>query len=477
MTLDAAVLQRVYAQIDADLDQHIERLRELVRQPSISGEDYGIRECAELVARFLREAGCDLVEIFPTAGHPVVYGELNTGAPRTLLIYMMYDVQPVAGEHWRVEPFAGDLVREGSFPQVLMARGATNSKGPLAAFINAVESIQAVGTCPVNLIFLAEGEEELGSPSLPGFIRQNQERLARADAMYFPMPRQEIDGRALLWPGTKGMLYFTLEVSGKSMGRGPQEFDIHSSQKAIVDNPAWRLVQALSTMASADGNTPTIDGALDRVRCPNASEKRVFDAVAGRIDVDAFRRVWRVPRFIDTASERELLRRYFFDATLNIDGISTGYTGAGTKTVLPHKATAKLDMRLVPEQDPHEVAACIRAHLDRRGFHDVQLTVDSANPHSQADPESAIVQAAARAARAFGVEPEVWPRNVGFFPAYLFSGHPLHLDYCVGGLGHGARAHGPDEYFVLKGDGFVKGLDEIEKCHALTLFEFAKPSP
>ncbi len=473
--LDVAAAQRaVFARIDERLEADIGRVQEFVRQPSISAEDLGIRECAALLREYFTAIGCDPAEIVETGGHPVVYGERWVGAPRTLLIYLMYDTQPVSGETWRVPPLEGRIVEQPPFGRCLVARGAKNSKGPLRAFLNAVEAIEeATGSLPVNLLIVAEGEEELGSPNLPGFVERYAERLARADAMLHPYALQEPDGRVLIWPGTKGLLYVEVEASGERWGRGPRAYDIHASQKAIVDNPAWRLVSALASLVSADGNTVTLDGFHDTVRPPTAAEEAAVATLAETFSIEPFRQLWQVDRFLDEETTLGLLRRYFFTPTLNLDGIWGGYTGPGSKTVLPHKATAKLDMRLVPNQGKDEILAKLRGHLDERGYADLNVRLLGGGEWSQTAPDAPIVRAAVAGLRDLGVEPEVWPRNVGFFPGYVFNRPPLDLPFCAAGLGHGGRAHSPDEYFVLEGNEEVHGLAGCEKSYAAMLFQYA----
>lgn len=467
-------LTRIDEVIERNLDKHIERLRALVRQPSISADGSGITECAELVARYFSELSCDPVKIYPTSRHPVVYGERWVGAPKTLLIYYMYDVMPVKDDPWTVDPFAGVIKSEAPYPKVLMARGATNSKGPMGAFLNAVEAIQEAGEpLPVNLIFVAEGEEELGSQSLVGFVKEHTDMLSRADAVFMPMGKQEADGTTLIWPGTKGIVYLTLECDGKTLDRGPRDFNIHSSLKAIVDNPAWVMVQALASMTTLDGNQATIKGFYDDVRPPTAKEQQLFESVVDEISLDAFRQSLHVENFLGGESKRELMHRFFFQPTLNIDGINSGFTGEGSKTILPYTARAKIDMRIVPNMNPQEIVAKIRKHLDEHGFAGIHMHVDNLNPPYQTDPDSEIIQAVVRAMRPFGVNAKVWPRNMGFIPFHIFGGPPLNLDFCVAGLGHGERAHGPDEFFVIEGNGHVKGLREIEQSYVRVLYEFA----
>jgi acetylornithine deacetylase/succinyl-diaminopimelate desuccinylase-like protein len=463
----------IFGYIDGQVDDHIANLQALVRQPSISQEDLGVRECASMLKASLDSLGCEETAVVETDGHPVVYGELRTDAPATLLIYLMYDVQPVDPDKWSVPPFEGAIVTLEPFGQVLMARGAKNSKGPLQAFLNAVESILAVrGKLPVNLLFVMEGEEEQGSVHLHQFIAKYSSRLREADAVLFPYAMQEADGRAMIWPGTKGLLYIEAESSGARWGRGPTEYDIHASQKAIVDSPVWRLIHALSTLTAEDGNKILVDGFYDDVRAPQPSELEAVENLAQTFTLEPFRDLWKVDVFREHQDLRELLHQYFFSPTLNIDGIWGGYTGPGSMTVLPHRTTAKLDARLVPNQSPDKILQKIRNHLDHRGYQDIGLRVLSRGEWSQTPPDADIVKAVVRGLREHGVEPEVWPRNVGFFPAYLFTREPLRSDFCVGGLGHGGRAHSPDEYLVLEGNDKVRGLAGMEKSFVSILYQY-----
>lgn len=478
MTVSAAILQRVFARIDERLEEDIERIQAFVRQPSISAENRGIRECAELLRSYLTALGCDPAEVVETRGHPVVYGERWVGAAKTLLIYLMYDTQPVTGEAWSVPPLEARIVEQPPFGRCLIARGAKNSKGPLRAFLNSLEAIQEVtGTLPVNLVIVADGEEELGSPNLPQFIDRYVPSLSRADATLHPYAMQEPDGRVLIWPGTKGLLYVEIEASGERWGRGPRVYDIHASQKAIVDSPAWRLIAALSTLVTEDGNSVAIDGFYDNVRPPTAAEEAAVATLAQTFDITPFKQLWRVDAFLDEETKIGLLRRYFFTPTLNIDGIWGGYIGPGSKTVLPHRTTAKLDARLVPNQSKAEILAKLRRHLAARGYADLDVRLLGGGEWAQTAPDAPIVQAALAGLRTFGLEPEVWPRNVGFFPAYLFTRPPLNLPFCVAGLGHGGRAHSPDEYFVLDGNDRVAGLASCEKSYASILFQYANACP
>lgn len=464
----------VYAFIDANLDAHTEHLQRWVRQRSISAQDDGINEMAELLRSDLEALGFQEAEVVPTAGHPGVWGYYDAGAEKTLLVYLMYDVQPVE-DNWSIDdPFAGELV-ENEHGLVLMARGATNQKGPERAFLNALESILAVhGTLPVNIMVLAEGEEELGSMNYPYLVSQFEERLGQADAAFFPMNVQDGDGLYHLNLGVKGILYFELEAQGGEWG-GPAKAEIHGSFKAIVDSPVWRLVQALATLTTPDGNTITVPGYYEGVRPPTEEEMRLINGIAQRTDQARMRQAFDVAEWIDGLEGREAIVEMLYQPTLNIDGIWGGYTGEGGKTILPHKATAKVDSRLPPNLDPDQALEKIRMHLDAQGFADVKIRPMSGYPAAQTSVEAPIVQATLSVLNKYGEVKSVAPRLAGSAPFYQFT-ERLGLPLVFGGPGHGSGAHAPDEYMVIRPAprSKVAGLDDIEKGYVDILFALSR---
>ncbi len=464
----------IYAHIDAHFDEHLGNLQRWLRQPSISAQSLGIEEMAELVRSDLEGLGFQGTRIVPTSGHPGVWGHYDANAEKTLLVYLMYDVQPVNPEDWRSPPFEAELV-DLPLGRALIARGATSQKGPERAFLNAVESILAVdGTLPVNLMVLAEGEEELGSPNYPELIDNFEDRLKTADGVFLPYNSQGPDGSMEVDLGVKGILYFELESVGGPHG-GPKDADIHGSFKAIVDSPVLRLIQAIGSMTTPDGNTILIDGYYDDVRAPTVEEQRLINGVLPSYDPATLKKLFSVDRFIDDMGAAEALIRQLYDVTLNVDGIWAGYSGDGVKTILPHKATAKMDSRLPPNVDPDRQLERIRAHLDSRGFSDIEIRRLSGYPASQTSVDAPLVRAALAVFQKWGEVDEVWPRNAGSAPFYQFT-ERLGLPLVSGGLGHGSRAHAPNEYMLIeptKASG-VASLAEIEKAYADLLFAFAK---
>ena len=467
---------KAYAYIDAHRDEHLEQLRRWVRQRSVSATGEGVPEMAALLRDDLRALGFKEAEVVPTSGHPGVWGYYDAGAKRTLVVYMMYDVQPVEPADWKAAPFEGAVV-DHPLGKVLMARGATNQKGPERAFLNAVEAIaKGEGRLPVNLMVLAEGEEELGSPHYPQLIERFADRLRTADGVIFPMTGQGPDGSVGMTLGVKGIVYFELEAKGSAERGGPKEAEIHGSLKAITDAPAWRLIQALASLTSADGNTIAVPGYYDAIRKPSPEEQRL---VNGMVDEWTTRervmqRSLGVDRWVDGLSGRESLLQYLFNTSLNVDGIWGGYTGPGTKTILPHRATAKLDSRLVPNQTPEEALRLIRRHLDARGFADIELRKLSGYPPAQTSVDAPLVRAAIGAYNKRGMTPSVAPRLAGSAPYHVFT-ETLKLPLVPVGLGHGSGAHAPNEYMVVepRPGSAIAGLAEMEKFYVDLLHALA----
>lgn len=466
----------VYAHIDANIGEHLENLRRWVRQPSVSAQNNGIREMAAMLRDDLRALGFQEAEVVPTSGHPGVWGWYDAGAPRTLVVYMMYDVQPIEPDGWSVGAFDGAIV-DHSLGRVLMARGATNQKGPQRAFLNAVQSIIATrGRLPVNLMVLAEGEEELGSPHYPELITHFESRLRQAHGVFFPHNNQTAGGDIAMPLGVKGIVYFELEARGGPHG-GPANAEIHGSNKVLTDSPVWRLMQALASLTTPDGNTILVPGYYDAIRQPSLDEQRL---VNGMIDAwtarePAMQRGLGVSRWINGRTGRDALVEYLFNTTLNINGVWAGYTGPGMKTILPHRATAKVDSRLVPNQTPDEALRLIRAHLDAQGFTDIELRKLSGYPPAQTAVSAPLVQAAIGTYRKYGFVPSVQPRLVGSAPNYVFT-ERLGLPMISVGIGHGSGAHAPNEYFVVEPalGSRVSGLAAVEKFYVDLLYAIAE---
>lgn len=457
-------MDELFAHLDAHFDAHLDRVRAYVRQPSISGEGQGMQEMAELVRDSIRGLG-GRAEIAPTPGWPVVTGAIDAGAPKTLLIYGMYDVQPVEGEEWMVPPFAAEVVTLPEFGDSMVARGVYNTKGPLAGLFNVLESIQTVGgRLPVNLKFVIEGEEELSSPNLPGFIASHRDRLG-ADATYFPFYCQDRHGKPVMWLGVKGIQYFEVACRGGTWG-GPRTRGVHGSNAVWIGSPAWRLARVLATMMD-DREGITIEGFTDDVLSPSAEDEELLQRLARTFDSATQLWMWDAERFKYDLQGADLLRRYLYTPTLNIDGIWGGYTGPGMKTLLPHEVRAKMDVRMVPNMEPERVRERIRAHLRRVGRDDLEVHFYEGYPPAKTSVREPVVQALIKTFRDLGHEPEIWPHLAGSAPFYLFR-RVLDQPFAMGGLGHGGRPHSPNEYAT------IAGMRLFEQSVARFLFAFAE---
>ena len=355
----------VYDYIDANLDGHLAAIQRWLRQKSISAQNDGVIEMAEMLRQDFEDLGFAEAELVPTDGHPGVWGYYDAGAEKTLVVYLMYDVQPVNPEDWISPPFDAEVI-DHELGRVLMARGATNQKGPQRAFLNALESIIAVeGTLPVNIMITAEGEEELGSPHYPQIIDAYEARLKEADGVLFPFNSQSPDGKINMILGVKGIVYFEMIATGGAWG-GPSNAEIHGSYKAIVDSPVWRLIKALSSLTSPDGNTILVPGYYDGIIPPTKEESMLINAGIENRNEQQMLDMLSVNHWIDYKTGTDAVVEFLYQPSLNIDGIWGGYTGEGVKTILPHQASAKVDSRLPPGLDPDEALDKIRKFLDAR---------------------------------------------------------------------------------------------------------------
>jgi len=459
---------RVHRHIEQHWPAHLETTREFVRQPSISADGTGMAEMAADVRDRIVALGGES-EIIPTPLHPVVWGRIDAGCPHTLLYYGMYDVQPTIGEErdWIVDPFAGELRDLPGLGECLVNRGITNQKGPMIGFFNVLESIKAVGEqLPVNIVFLIEGEEELGSRSLPAFVREHRDRL-KADAAFFSMYNQDPSGKVVSYLGVKGILFFELIARGGDWGGPAGNRAIHGSQAVWFGSPAWRLVHALSTMITPDQKHILIDGFYDDVATISPHDEALLHALAPSFTPEEELRENDVRRFKYDLTGVDLLKKYLYQPTLNIDGIIGGHTAEGTKTIIPFETRAKVDIRMVPDQEPMEMLDLVRKHLDRHGFHDIEVKLEDTYKWAKTTIDNPAVKALLRTYNEFGIEPEIWPHLGGSAPFYLFS-DVLGIPFAFGGLGHGGRVHSPNEYAT------VAGMRDHEKSIATFLYRLAE---
>ncbi len=419
------------------LDDYIAETSELCAQPSVSATREGVLACAGLV-EIMFERRQFAVNKIPTDGNPIIVARLGGASPRTLLFYNHYDVQPPEPlELWTTPPFQ-PTVRDGA----LYARGAIDDKGELIARLAAVDAVRALhgGPLPCGITFVVEGEEEIGSPHIAQFVRDHKELLACHGAIW-EQGYVDAGGRPINTLGVRGILAVQLTVRTMSL-------DAHSGGAHMLPSAAWRLVRVLDSLKGPDERI-RIPGFYDSALPPSALDEQLFEAMP---DPEAeLRAEYGVREFVGGLRGKDL-ERAVFSPTCNIQGITTGYQGGGMKTVIPHEATVKIDFRLVPEQDPDDIFAKLRAHLDAQGFADVELTRLGAMWPVRVSADDPLVKLCIRTGEeVYGKPALVEPLVGGSSPVYAFAKPLGGIPVIRPGVGHYAgRTHAPDEHMLIE---------------------------
>ncbi len=452
----------VLAQIPRMHAENLKRLQEWIALPSIAAENRNFPQGPDHMAKLARAAGFSDVKIIPTSGKPGVFGKIDAGARTTVGIYFMYDVKQFVPEEWSSPPLEARLVQKEGLGTVCMGRGAVNQKGPENSFLSALMAFKAAGKkLPVNLVLVCEGEEEIASPHFREVVLNPAvlAELKKCTGVFMPEAGQDRDGNVEVTLGAKGVVELELVSTGEKWGRGPAH-DVHSSLEAQLDSPTWHLVQALSTLVEKDGHTPAVEGFFEKAKPLTAAQERMIREHAARTAESAVKQQLGVQRWVHDKSWVDSLMLLESRPTINIEGLVAGYTGPGGKTVLPHRAVAKIDMRLVPDMTAADTLAKLQAHLAKHGFGDIEVNMSGGYDPTQTDKDSKLVQTQLATYRKLGLDPGLWPRSAGSWPGYVFTGPPLNLPAGHFGLGFGTGAHAPDEYYVIESSNpKVRGLD------------------
>ena len=448
--------KKLDAYIEKNLDANLAELSTYVAQPSISAQNIGLKECAELVKNMLEKRGF-LAEVMKTEGAPVVFAERKGKSDKTLLIYNHYDVQPPEPlELWDSPPFKPEI-RDGK----MYGRGVSDDKSHLTARLFAIDALLAEeGELPCNIKFIIEGEEETASEHLHAFVTDNLEKL-KADACIWEFGGVDHREVPMQYLGLRGICY--VELSVESLGT-----DVHSGLGgSILPNAAWRLTWALSSLKGVDERI-LIPGFYDDVIPPSDRDRELMNKLP---DVaDEYKNRFGVKNFIKgLTGGNDLKIEEVFTPTCTICGLNSGYQGLGSKTVQPAKASAKVDFRLVPNQRPNDILKKLRAHLDARGFSDVQIEFLGGESAARTDPDDPFVKIVVDSAvDTFGMPMEIVPMIGGSGPNYPFI-HDLKLP--VATMGHGypdTKAHAPNENIRL--DLYLKHAKQM----ARVIKEFSK---
>ncbi len=458
----------IAAAVETQHDATVEALRDWVALPTIAAEKRGTPEGAEYMRKLALDAGFQQAKVIPTDGVPAVFATLDAGAKTTVGIYFMYDVKQFDPAEWNTPPLEATLVDRPGEGTSIVGRGVVNQKGPQMAFLAALKAIRASGRpLPVNLVLVAEGEEEVASTHFDQVVAvpEVQAVLSKAIGVFIPAANQNRDGSAGITLGAKGAVEFQLVVGGETSDKYPKT-DIHSSNHARIESPAWRLVKALDTLVADDGHTPTIDGWFENVQPLTVRQKELIAESVKPGAEEGEKKLLGVGRWINDEDYVTSLERFFSQPTVNIQGLVSGYTGEGGKTVLPGRAEAKLEFRLVPNMTKAEAVSKLQAHLARRGFDDVRVTVSGGYGPNETDENSALVRAQKKLFERQGIAYTIRPRNAGSWPGVIFNGPPLNLPASQFGLGRGGGAHAPNEWFLIESsDPKVFGLDEATMAY------------
>lgn len=440
--------ETVLRQASDDFADHVARLQRYIRQRSVSALNDGPAEMAAMVAGDIRDLGGE-AQVVPGVDFPVVYGRINAGADRTVLIHGMYDTTPADPDEWVSPPFEGLCVDYADLGECIVGRGAEDTKGPMAAVLAMVASHRAADIpLPVNLILIFEASE-LGSASLPGFIDSHLDALREADVAYWPWHTQRADGTAVAWLGTKGIMTLKMRVRGGSWG-GPVTTEAHGLHSIWVASPLHRLVAALASLKSPDDLDIVVDGFYDPVPAPTDQDERLIAALAERIDADALLKESDAVRF-KQASLREALRSYCLKTEINISGISGGTViEGGHKVELPNEAVASLDIRPLDGMTVEHITDCLRKHLDKFGFNEIVIEVLSGYQGGAMPVDNWAVQALLDTYRETGHDPEIWPRTSAGIASYQFI-EKIGIPWIATTLGHSGHKHAPNEYLQVKG--------------------------
>ena len=428
------------ARFDRYVDRHArnfaERLQALCRMPSVAARGTGMRAMVEAVEQAMQRVGIGTRLFKMGAGYPIIYGECGSGP--AYLVYGHYDVQPVGHlTDWTVGPFSGSIL-DGK----LYARGAANSKGDLLARLVAVEAYQKTfGKLPISLRFIIEGEDGLGSPNLFKFTSEHTD-LLEAKGCLWDEGYRDTKERPVISLGFKGITFLELRAHGARA-------DLHSKWGAIVPNPAWRLVQALATITSPKG-VITIDGFSSHLAPINADDAEALKAI--ELDEVGLKKEFRIGGWVRSMKGPALVKEHIFGPTCTICGIQTGHTDAGAKTVLPSTAMARLDFRLVPDLTPSLILELLRAHLDLRGFKDIEIIELGSAPLAKASATSRVARSVIEPAlEVYGTAPLVYPMDPSSGPVGAVCGvsSPATPVASFGVSYAGSNPHGPDENIRL----------------------------
>lgn len=419
--------------IEKNIDEAVADLKEIARIPSVAAKNEGLDETAELLQKKLSALGLD-ANIHEISGAPVVTGYLDVGAKRTLMFYDHYDVQPAEPfDLWETPPFEPDI-RNGR----IYARGVADNKGDTISRIWALKAYFETGTdLPVNIKFVIEGEEEIGSVNFPEFVEKNKDFM-KADGGIWEFGGEGYDGTQEAWLGLKGIFYVQLEISLLTR-------DVHSSMGCVLPSAPQRLVEALGSLKDADHRIQ-IEGFYDGIKPLTDAEWKAIDKI--ELHEGDIKKNYGVSQFINDLKGRDFKEAYYNAPTCTICGLTCGYQGEGSMTVLPAKASAKIDFRLVEGMHPEDIKGKFRKHLDDRGFSDINFLWYEGYPAAKTPVDHPFVDVVRRANAKVFDDLKVHPTSPGSGPLYLFKDYVPMVS--IGVSDFDSKGHSPNESIKLE---------------------------
>lgn len=448
-------MQKALEYVDENLDTFIEDLKSICSIPSISSQNEGICECVTRIKEILEESGLKVKVLELKGANPLIYGEYKPEHyDKTIIFYNHYDVQPADPlELWKSPPFEPSI-RDGK----LFARGVADNKGNIIARVKAVESIlETAGDLPVAVKFIFEGEEEVGGVSLPKYVEKYKD-LFKADIGVWESGDRHESERPSVKLGYKGMAFFEFFVR-------KADKDVHSGRAGLVPNPIWRLMEFLSSLRDKNGKI-LIEGFYDDMDM-NKEDEDLLKRIP--FEGETIKEKYGLTEFVGKFEGLEALKSLYLKPTCNIDGIHSGYTGEGTKTIVPSEAYAKVDFRIFPGQTPEKLIEKLNKHIEKQGFNDIDVKYFYGYEAAKTDPSSFAVGIIEKATRkTYDMEPLIYPISVGSSPIYNFI-NKLGIPTVSTGVEYwGSLVHSPNENiriedFRLAIKNVVNIIDELSK--------------
>lgn len=455
-------LKKIYQAIDEDFDEHVEHIGKYIKVDNRITNMENIFTLTRMLKMEIENLG-GRASILDYGELPIIYGEIDAKADKTILIYKNYDIIPPLGPRWKMDPFGAQTINLDKHGSTIISRGINEPKGPIIALLNVLRTIKKrKQKLPVNIKFISDGDRQLGSPSLPKFIIERKNDLSDVHAVFVPKFSQSEAGNPILLLGVKGLILIELVCSGGAWG-GPIGESLHSSNASWIKSPVWRLMRALSSMVD-ENEKVLIQGFYDEVISVIDEEEKVIDT--RKLEIIDFIKKNHAVRFKWELPDREIFKKHIFSPTFNISNILVHPPNYWSKFILPSEARVSIDIRLVPNMEPSRIIEGVRDHLRENGFEDIEVVTHMQYPAWSINSNHNVVKIMKDVYREFGYDIEVHHSTGWSYPFYIFD-KELKIPVVVGGLGKGGKAFSFDEYAS------VDSINGFEKSFACFIDKFS----